>query len=139
MNFRLNEDGYVRIEKNGVVYCEPVADFEQDSGVILPALLPEGMTSVERREDGVVVFYDAKHNAFPRETPPEGVPHEDIDTFVISLNHTQLVTAAASRKEKALAEIKKAVLDKAEAEAAEATQAAAVLPILGRADDADEL
>lgn len=93
-------DGYVRLDRDGEVYCEPISDFERDAGVQLPAI-PDGMAAYEYRSDGVLVFYDRKGNAHPRPTPPGGNVdnlHFDEAFAAIRERHAEIVAAGMQRR-----------------------------------------
>jgi hypothetical protein len=68
MKVKLHPDGYLYVrDVNGViVYAEMLANAAADSDVILQ--LPGGMVALEYSDDdGLLCYYDARGNAYPRE------------------------------------------------------------------------
>jgi hypothetical protein len=61
MKVKLHPDGFVVVDQ----YLANLGEFAEDLGKSLPEL-PPGMVSFEYDTDSkIMVYYDAKHNAFP--------------------------------------------------------------------------
>lgn len=96
MRIYFSPEGTVYVHQDGALaYHGTAAEFEGEAGVACPAL-PPGMVAMEyRKADGVLVYYDAKQNAFPVEG---AVAHETLDPVLDNLPALQ---AAADAREQA--------------------------------------